>query len=226
LLHLSEAAGDGGALIAVHLRMTGRVVVLRPGSQALRPRVILNLSGGLRLAFSDVRRFGSMHAFPARGAGSIASWPFYAALGPEPLVMTAGEFRARIEPEGKKSRARIKALLLDQGVVAGIGNIYADEALFRAGLRPDTPASAIPTRKLDALFAAIQAVLAQAIAENGSSIRDYRDAHGDAGAFQNHFRAYGRAGQPCLACGAAMQAMKVAGRSSTFCPRCQPGRER
>jgi formamidopyrimidine-DNA glycosylase len=208
---------DDLGIIAVHLRMTGRVVALGPGREPDRPRALLALSGGVRLCFSDVRRFGSMHAF---AAGGIDAWPFYASLGPEPLLMTAAEFRARLG----QGRARIKALLLDQHVLAGVGNIYADESLFRAGIRPDTPAAQVSPRRRDALFAAIQAVLTQAIAENGSSIRDYRDAHGDAGAFQNHFRAYGRGGQPCLTCGTLMQTMRVAGRGSTFCPQCQKDR--
>lgn len=206
---------DKDAVIAIHLRMTGRVMAYGPGQQPERPRAVLELSGGVRLSFADVRRFGSMHAF---AAGGIASWPFYAGLGPEPLEMTAAEFRQRLG----QGRARIKALLLDQGVVAGIGNIYADESLFRAGIRPDAPVCGISEKRRDALFAAVQAVLTLAVAENGSSIRDYRDAHGDAGAFQNHFRAYGRGGQPCLTCGETMRVMRVAGRSSTFCPRCQP----
>lgn len=214
-----DNAEDSGAILAVHLRMTGRVFVLAPGMETDRTRAVLHLSGGMRLAFADLRRFGSMHAFTAgQGAGSIGTWPFYANLGPEPLSMNAAEFRNRLG----LGRTRIKALLLDQSVIAGIGNIYADEALFRAGVRPDTPANHIPPKKRDALFAAIQAVLTQAIAENGSSIRDYRDAHGDAGAFQNHFRAYGREGKACLACGEIMRVMRVAGRTSTFCPQCQP----
>lgn len=216
LLGLDRHGRDGGD-IAVHLRMTGRVTACGPGQEPQRPRAVLELSGGVRLCFADVRRFGAMHAF---GPGAMASWPFFAGLGPEPLALTAKEFQARLG----MGRARIKALLLDQTVLAGIGNIYADEALLRAGIRPDTPARAVTPRKRGALFAAIQAVLAQAIEENGSSIRDYRDAHGDAGAFQNHFRAYGRAGLPCLACGQAMRTMRVAGRTSTFCPRCQPER--
>lgn len=216
LLGLDRDGRDGGD-IAVHLRMTGRVMAYAPDRAPERPRAVLDLSGGTRLCFADVRRFGAMHAF---GPGGIASWPFYANLGPEPLRLTAHEFQARLGT----GRARIKALLLDQTVLAGIGNIYADESLFRAGIRPDSPACALSPRKRDALLAAIQAVLTQAIAENGSSIRDYRDAHGDAGAFQNHFRAYGRAGQPCLDCGEPMRAMRVAGRTSTFCPRCQPQR--
>jgi len=209
---------DDQGILAVHLRMTGRVMALAPGCEPERqspgPRAVLTLSDDARLCFSDVRRFGSMHAF---APGEIDVWPFYASLGPEPLSMTAAEFRARLG----QGRARIKALLLDQHVLAGIGNIYADESLFRAGIRPDTPASALSLRRRDALFAAILAVLTQAIAENGSSIRDYRDAHGDAGAFQNSFRAYGRGGQPCLACGSLMQTMRVAGRGTTFCPQCQ-----
>jgi len=219
LLRLDQGEGTADcALIAVHLRMTGRVVVLAPGVETERTRAVLHLSDGTRLVFADVRRFGSVHAFAACGPGGIDSWPFYAGLGPEPLDLTAGGFSVRLG----QGRARIKALLLDQTVVAGIGNIYADESLFRAGIRPDTPASAIGPEKRAALFAAVVAVLTQAIAENGSSIRDYRDAHGDAGAFQNHFRAYGRSGECCLVCGATMRSMRVAGRTSTYCPHCQP----
>lgn len=232
LLHLQAPGGHDGGTIAVHLRMTGRVLALPSGEAPVRPRVILSLSdrgqGGLQLVFSDVRRFGRMHAFgPGGGPGSIERWPFFRDLGPEPLVMSAQEFRQRVlypgamAQGGRKSKARIKALLLDQTVLAGIGNIYADEALLRAGIRPDAVTGRLSARRLDRLFAAIQAVLAQAIAENGSSIRDYRDAHGDAGAFQNHFLAYGRVGEKCLDCGAVMQSLRVAGRTSTFCPRCQ-----
>ncbi len=213
LLHL-----DDGSILAVHLRMTGRLMTYRPGEIPERPRVLLHLSGELILSFADVRRFGSMHAFaPAGQEGQIESWPFYRDLGPEPLTLSASDFRARIAG----SRSRIKALLLDQRVIAGIGNIYADEALFRAGIRPDAPACAVTPARLTRLHGAIQAVLAQAIAENGSSIRDYRTAHGDAGAFQNSFRAYGREGQPCVTCGRAMASAKVAGRTSTFCETCQ-----
>lgn len=214
----AAAGAAAGALLAAHLRMTGRLIVLSPGQDTDRVRVLLRLSGGVRLAFADLRRFGSMHAFPGGLDGGICAWDFYANLGPEPLDMDAAEFIARVG----RGRTMLKARLLDQTVVAGIGNIYADEALFRAGLPPHLPAGAAPPERLDALFHAVQAVLRQAIAENGSSIRDYRDAHGDAGAFQNHFRAYGRAGKPCTACGQPMQARRVAGRTSTFCPLCQP----
>jgi formamidopyrimidine-DNA glycosylase (fpg) len=222
LLHL-----DDGGVLAVHLRMTGRVMYHAPGEEPDRPRAVLLLEGGVCLSFADVRRFGSMHAFTAPGTpGGIEHWPFYRDLGPEPLEITAEDFQQRIASTGKKgsgksSRARIKALLLDQHIIAGIGNIYADESLFRAGIRPDTPACNIGATGLAKLFAAIQAVLTQAIAENGSSIRDYRNAHGDAGAFQNSFMAYGREGQPCTVCRRLMTSAKVAGRTSTFCENCQ-----
>lgn len=222
LLRLDETA-QAGLLIAIHLRMTGRVMAYQPGETPDRPRAVLLLTGGVRLSFSDVRRFGSMHAFGPTGTPeAIEAWPFYRDLGPEPLALSASDFRQRISPPGKGAgRTRIKALLLDQHVIAGIGNIYADEALFRAGIRPDAPACGITPERLNGLHAAIQAVLTQAIAENGSSIRDYRTAHGDAGAFQNHFMAYGRAGQPCTRCGKAMKAAKVAGRGTTYCETCQ-----
>lgn len=209
LLHL-----DNGSILAVHLRMTGRLMTYRPGEIPERPRALLHLSGELILSFADVRRFGSMHAF---APGEIDSWPFYRDLGPEPLTLSAAAFRARIPG----SRARIKALLLDQHVIAGIGNIYADEALFRAAIRPDTSANRLSATQLTKLHAAIQAVLTQAIAENGSSIRDYRTAHGDVGAFQNSFRAYGREGLPCTTCGRPMTSAKIAGRTSTYCEKCQ-----
>ncbi len=224
LLHLQAAGGKDGGTVAVHLRMTGRVLAISTGQEPKRPRVVLTLSayssdeGPVRLVFSDVRRFGRMHAF---APGDINHWHFYQNLGPEPLTMTVQDFRACLAPGGRPSRARIKALLLDQGVIAGIGNIYADEALFRAGIRPDAVAATLGPGCRAVLFAAIQAVLIQAIAENGSSIRDYRDAQGNAGAFQNFFQAYGRGGQGCLTCGTIMQSLRVAGRTSTFCPRCQ-----
>jgi formamidopyrimidine-DNA glycosylase len=209
-----NASTSSSGILAIHLRMTGRVMAYAPGITPDKPRAILNLSGGVALSFADVRRFGSMHAF---APGEIDAWPFYRDLGPEPLTLAASDFRSRLTG----SRSRIKALLLDQHVIAGIGNIYADEALFRASIRPTTPASALSPRQLNALHAAIQAVLTQAIAENGSSIRDYRTAHGDAGAFQNHFQAYGRAGKPCTRCQVPMVSAKVAGRTSTYCERCQ-----
>jgi formamidopyrimidine-DNA glycosylase len=147
----------------------------------------------------------------------LEQWTFYASLGPEPLDTSAERLADRIA--GRK--ARIKGLLLDQTVVAGCGNIYADESLFRAGIHPMARACDIEQTKLVALFRHLQDVLAQAIAENGSSIRNYVNADGDAGAFQNSFNVYGRKGECCPRCGCCLACGKVAGRTSTFCPQCQ-----
>jgi formamidopyrimidine-DNA glycosylase len=211
----------GGHTLAFHLRMTGRVYVAEalglpahPGPEDRRVRLVLALDNGRHLHFHDVRRFGTVHAF---GPGGLEHWRFAATLGPEPLECGCQEFRSRFA--GRK--ARIKSLLLDQTVLAGVGNIYADEALHRAGIRPTARAAALSPARLERLHRAVRDVLREAIEACGSSIRDYRDGQGNAGSFQNAFRAYGRAGRPCLRCGAAMRACKVAGRTSTWCPECQ-----
>jgi len=206
---------EGGRHIAFHLKMTGRLLVPDPDMAPDRHlRVAIELDAGRALHFVDMRRFGSCLGF---GPGEILKWDFYRRLGPEPLGMGAGEFcRALAGHSG-----RIKALLLDQSVIAGIGNIYADEALFEAGIRPETRADGLSPEKLGALVAALQDVLQRAIAAGGSTIRDYRTAEGVEGSFQWNFKAYGRQGLPCPRCGGKMTAVKVAGRTSTFCPRCQ-----
>ncbi|MBF0480957.1 MAG: bifunctional DNA-formamidopyrimidine glycosylase/DNA-(apurinic or apyrimidinic site) lyase [Desulfovibrionaceae bacterium] len=206
---------SGGAIVAVHLKMTGRLSV----ADALDPpparaRLIFALEGGGGLVFSDLRRFGSCRAF---APGAIEGWEFYRTLGPEPLAIGAFEF---IPLFAKTSRA-IKAALLDQRVIAGIGNIYADEALFRAGIRPEAKANAISPERLAVLHAAVQAVLTEAVEAGGSTIRDYRTPEGIEGAFQHHFKVYGRAGQKCPACGKKLVAAKIAARTSTYCPGCQ-----
>jgi formamidopyrimidine-DNA glycosylase len=206
---------EGGRLIAFHLKMTGRLFVARP-SEDPEPhlRVLLALDDGRALHFSDMRRFGSCRGF---GPGMIESWDFYRRLGPEPLGLTAVAFRQILI--GRK--ARIKALLLDQTVIAGIGNIYADEALFAARIRPDAPADTVAPERLDVLLACLQDVLCRAIDAGGSTIRDYRTATGVEGSFQWDFKVYGRSGQPCPACGRTLIQTRVAGRTSTYCARCQ-----
>lgn len=202
------------AVIGVHLKMTGRLVHGPDRGTALHDRVLLGLDDGTLLTFADMRRFGYMKAMRP---GELASWPFYEKLGPEPLETSAARLAARVA--GRK--ARIKGLLLDQTVVAGCGNIYADESLFRAGVHPAASASSIPREKLEELFRHLQDVLQQAIDENGSSIRNYVNADGDAGAFQNSFNVYGRKGEACPRCGCGLDCATVAGRTSTFCPACQ-----
>ena len=202
-------------VMAVHLRMTGRLVVEPAGAEpGKHTHLVMDLADGRRLFYSDTRKFGSCRAgAPAR----LNEWPFFKTLGPEPLEMSGKEFVELFK--GKK--ARIKAMLLDQKIIAGIGNIYADEALFRAGIRPDARAADISEKRLKGLHASLVEVLSEAIAANGSSFSDYVDSGGNAGAFQNYFRVYGRAGEPCRICGNVLSKCKVAGRSTTFCERCQ-----
>ncbi len=217
---------EGGTL-AVHLRMTGRFYLPDPGTEPdkhthlifeLEPLTPAEAGGepGLdRVFFHDVRKFGSCCLYPDES--SLQQMPFLAALGPEPLELDKDAFIRLFA--GKK--ARIKALLLDQKTIAGIGNIYADESLFRAGIRPDARAADLSDARLAALHRALQEVLREAIAACGSSFSDYRDARGNVGAFQNRFQVYGRSGKSCLRCGRKLITEKVAGRTSVFCPICQ-----
>lgn len=202
-------------LLAFHLRMTGRLTVEPPGTEP-RPhtRLVFDLTDGRHLFFADVRKFGSCRAMPLEG---LPHWPFWVSLGPEPLEISADGFADLFQGR----RGRIKALLLNQKFIAGIGNIYADESLFRAGIRPDAPAHGVSRPRLKRLHGQLVEVLSEAIAANGSSISDYVNARGDAGAFQNDFRVYGRSGQPCRHCQTPLAKGTVAGRTTVFCPKCQ-----
>ena len=206
---------DGPAVLALHLKMTGRFhIAPSAASPPAHARLLLHLSDGNALVFSDVRRFGTARLV---APDALAAWTFYASLGPEPWDMTPEAFETAL----CRKTTRIKAAILDQTVIAGIGNIYADESLFAARIRPDAPANSLTPARRRKLLTAIQAVIARAIAAGGSTIRDYRTPDGVEGGFQHQFTVYGKAGQPCPACGKALIAIKVAGRTSTFCPQCQ-----
>lgn len=214
LVRFAPEAGPVEGL-AFHLKMTGRLLVhasdTPPGPHT---RALFDLDNGQRLFFDDCRKFGYIRVMTRE---SVAAWPFWRNLGPEPLELSAADFAALFAGR----RGRIKALLLDQTVIAGIGNIYADESLFRAGIAPASPADGLSGERLQRLHAALREVLLESIAACGSSIRDYRTADGDVGAFQNRFRVYGRGGKPCVSCGAKLRSSRVAGRTTVFCPRCQ-----
>jgi len=202
--------------VAVHLKMTGRLFVYPHAHEPeAHTRALFDLSDGNRLFFDDARKFGYLRIMTPE---SLASWPFWQKLGPEPLEIAGDEFVARLGARG----GMIKAVLLDQSVIAGVGNIYADESLFRAGIAPARRASTLSGARLLRLHAALREVLLEAIDACGSSIRDYRTARGDAGAFQNAFRVYGRGGGSCVNCGTTLLTGRVAGRGTTWCPRCQP----
>ena len=235
-LLLLELAGPENNLVklimAFHLKMTGQVLIKPEGEKPGRhTRVVLDLldENGLqtRLFFDDMRKFGFCRIMLPEELGQ---WNFWKSLGPEPLEITPGDFvkcfckQGAVKEKDCKPEllgGKIKNLLMDQHIVAGVGNIYADEALFRAGVRPDAPASAVGLARLEKLCKAVQDVLELGIAAGGSSIRDYLDANGRAGAFQEEFQVYGRKGKPCPKCGAALEHIKLAGRSTVFCPVCQ-----
>jgi formamidopyrimidine-DNA glycosylase len=203
--------GDEG--VCVHLGMTGRLRV-QPASEPRAPHthVVFSLAGGDELRFVDARRFG----WVAPGA-PLVSLPALAELGPDPLAELDAESLARAL-EGV--RAPIKAFLLDQTRVAGLGNIYVCEALFGAGIHPKTPAGRV-RRRAPQLLAAIRETLEGGIARRGTTLRDYVDADGFAGDNAAALLVYDREGEPCLRCGAAIKRRVDAGRSTFFCPRCQ-----
>lgn len=221
LLLIDAACADNEPLsLAFHLKMTGRLFVHPAGTESHKhTRLTFCLQSEPEdeerlLFFDDVRRFGYCRVMRPE---EFAHWSFWAALGPEPLETPPSAIAERLVSR----RGRIKALLLNQEVIAGIGNIYADESLYKAGIRPDVQADRLGLPRLTALGNALQEVLRESIRQCGSSIRDYRDAEGNAGAFQNTFMVYGRSGESCRVCGKKLRKCVVAGRTTVFCPGCQ-----
>jgi len=220
-----------GETMLLHLGMSGRITLSGleaphvPGQfhhqhpvPEKHDHVIFHMENGARVAFNDARRFGALDLV----ATDIAdTHPLLAALGPEPL---GNEFSgAYLVTRLKGRKGPVKALLLDQRIVAGLGNIYVCEALFRAGIHPARAGGRISAARLDALATIIREVLLDAIAAGGSSLRDYRQADGELGYFQHSFRVYDRAGQPCPTPGCTSQIRRIVqgGRSSYFCSACQ-----
>jgi formamidopyrimidine-DNA glycosylase len=200
--------------LIVHLGMTGQLTLASAGSPVTpHTHCYFALDDGRELRYTDIRRFGRM-----RLVAESSLEDFKQRLGKEPLEISAGDFCRVL---GSR-RARVKALLLDQKVLRGIGNIYADEGLYRAGLHPARIGQNLTKQQLLALHRAIRKVLADAIRFRGSSISDYIDSNGNRGEFQFRHRVYQREGKPCFRCGAKIRRIIVAGRSSHFCPRCQP----
>jgi formamidopyrimidine-DNA glycosylase len=213
----TRAATNGDAVPAsllVHLGMTGQIA---PASAA-RPlekhtHVCLLMDDGRELRYTDARRFGRI-AYLTKTLLAEELTGF----GADPLEVSKEEFGDRI----CKRRARIKALLLDQSVLRGVGNIYADESLWRAKLHPARLGAKLSRKEAETLCRVLQDVLQKAIVLRGSSISDFLDAEGQPGEYQRHHRAYGREGKNCFRCKTPIRRAIVAGRSSYFCPRCQP----
>jgi len=216
-LRLAAPHGTNGSRPAswllVHLGMTGQFVVCRPDSP-VRPHthVWLALDDARELRYTDIRRFGKMRLVDAEELPA-----FLGRLGTEPLEVPFEAFCAALS-----RRAKIKALLLDQRVFRGLGNIYTDESLWRSRIHPRRLGGRLKPSECRALYAAVRRVLADAIRLRGSSISDFVDSAGSPGDYQRRHRAYGREGKPCYRCGAEIRRILVAGRSSYFCPRCQP----
>lgn len=207
-------ATDRGDTLIFHLGMSGRFRPLE-GEPGAHDHLIF-ATGSVTLAYHDPRRFGSMHLVPTPDA---AAHPLLASLGPEPL---SPEFCARHLALAAAGRTTsIKALLLDQRIVAGIGNIYACESLFMAGINPVRRAGWIATARLGRLVGALKAVLGDAIAAGGSTLRDHALPSGELGYFQHRFQVYGRQSAPCHQCGTSIRRRVQAGRSTFSCPRCQ-----
>jgi formamidopyrimidine-DNA glycosylase len=211
LLHLGS-----GRVLAVHLRMTGALTFhAAPQPPGKATRLVFKLDGGAELQFGDARKFGKVRLL----AGDEVP-AFLDSLGPEPLPddFTLERFRARLAGR----RGALKPLLLNQQVLAGVGNIYADEALFQARLHPLRQAHTLDADETERLYHAIRQVLAQGIANRGTSVSDYRDAAGEPGRNQEALNAYGQRDRPCPRCGTPIERLVVGGRGTHICPRCQP----
>ena len=201
---------DDGNRFYIHLGMTGQLTVVAPGAPVpAHTHLELDL-GTARLRFRDPRRFG--------GLWWLGSDPPDENMGPEPLGLRPAELLRRL---GRTTRA-VKNALLDQKVVAGLGNIYVDEALHAAGIHPSKPANRLSRADVARLSRSIKATLRRAIHHRGSTLRDYLDADGTAGGFQRLHRVYERAGGPCTRCRTPIERIVLGGRSTHFCPRCQP----
>jgi formamidopyrimidine-DNA glycosylase len=205
-----------GDTLLVHLGMTGS---LRAFSQAPARRthdhVDIRLDDGMTLRYHDPRRFGAILWLPESGAGH----PLLAALGPEPF--DAGFDADYLWRTTRRRSAAIKLALMDNHLVVGVGNIYANEALFRAGIRPTTPANRVSRARYAKLVDEVRATLSDAIAKGGSTLRDYVDSRGEPGYFQLEHFVYGREGEPCRVCGTPIRMGRQGGRATTWCPRCQ-----
>jgi formamidopyrimidine-DNA glycosylase len=205
----SRSTQNSKAQWIVHLGMTGRMLVCSPGDEVEKhTHLVAKLASGRELRFVDPRRFGRL---------SVAAAADFEAGGIEPLEIDLDPFLNLFR--GRKTP--IKSALLNQKLLRGVGNIYADESLFRAGIRPRRRAAMISRDKLTLLHRSVQEVLKEAIALGGSSISDYVDADGEAGFFQLQHRVYGREGERCLVCKTPIKRVVIAGRSSHYCPKCQ-----
>ena len=208
---------ESGRALLIHLRMTGNVLHVTNGvpAEASHVRAVVTLDDGSDVVYRDVRRFGTWLLVEPEELH-----PYLAArLGDEPLA--AGFTAAGLGKRLAGRRTTLKAALLDQRSLAGMGNIYADEALWRARLHPLRPAGSLEAPELRRLHRGVRSALAAGIRRQGATLRDYRTPDGGRGGMQDEFRVYGRAGEPCDRCGTPIEKIRVAGRGTWYCPHCQ-----
>ena len=203
---------DRGDTLVFHLGMSGRWRI-DPGEIEKHDHFIIRTDDGRQVVLNDPRRFGSLDLVPTADLGE---WPPFAAMGPEPFEMKPEELKRRLAGRS----AAIKLLLLDQRIIAGLGNIYVCEALYRAGIHPKRPGGSVSLDRLKRLVSAIHDVLAEAIAAGGSTLRDFASPGGELGYFSKRFSVYDREGQPC-ACSGTVKRIVQGGRSTFYCPKCQ-----
>lgn len=210
---------QNGYSLAVHLKMTGQFV-FRAGKEGDFPgthtRVIFILNDKTNLYYNDIRKFGWLKIIKTE---DVLAMPFFKSLGREPLRdLTASHLRTLL----KRSKAPIKSFLMAQDKIAGLGNIYASEVLFLAGINPEKTAASLSKKEAQKLFVSIEGVLRRAISLGGSTRENFVNTEGGAGSYQKHFLVYSRAGMPCPVCKTAIKEVRIAGRNTFFCPHCQP----
>jgi len=203
----------GETVLLGHLGLTG-TLIFKDGPSPKHTHVVFEFDKG-RLFYTDLRQFGWLEALRRE---DLFRPPFYASLGPDALEISIFQFERLI----LSTRRKIKGLLLDQKKIAGLGNIYTDEILFRAGIYPERPAASLSREEVKRLYAVMRGVLSRAIELRGSSVRNYVDGQGHSGRFQEEHLVYGKRGRPCPRCGTPLAYRLVATRGTTFCPKCQP----
>jgi formamidopyrimidine-DNA glycosylase len=218
---VGEIQGHDNPRLIVHLGMTGQFTVVdaaTPSPDHLH--LVFELDNDTELRFRDIRRFGS--ATVCANESAVEAFFTENGLGPEPFGLDPHYFRTALQATSRN----LKAILLDQTLLAGVGNIYADEACFHARLHPSRKGKTLKAEECDRLRQAVEIVLNRSIESRGSTIRNYVGGSGLQGGFQNEFAVYGRTDEPCPVCGTTVQCVRLAGRSSHFCTRCQPSKRR
>jgi len=212
ILIIELSTGDS---LLIHLKLTGRLLYLAPSEPIEKhTHLIFNLNDGNQLRFWDLRQFGYVKLV----SGKLSEAPELKGLGPEALELSLGEFSKLMK---SKRSGKIKPLLMNQNFIAGIGNIYSDEALFYAAIHPERDVSALKEEEIARLYEGIRKIMLSAISYRGSSMDDYVDLYGKQGDFVSHHKVYRKTGQVCEKCGGSIKRIKLGGRSAHFCPKCQ-----